>query len=684
MAIFDKPQIDQSSINSTESENALLAILSEKNGFITRKEIPDKGCDFMCELIEDKGATGQKFPIQLKSITNIKLVDNEKYISYPILTSRIGYIIGHLPTTGIIVFFDVQTGLLYYDTVDAIYDRIMSEKKSDDWTNNGHVSIKIPIDSRLTRETASELHQNFLNRFNQATKMQIANGKKYNLPTINLSQEFQFDFNNIEHLKLLLKQHGFELLGNYDLDIIHKTIAKLTNDEINSDKGILILAAITFCEIGKQLESDLAIRRLKYQFDLTDEESVMIEHVGYKNQVLLGLIDQNTFREKLLLLKEKSKGDNITIDINILKYTLMDISTGSQFEEAKITLKRIFSSINESSNSVIRKYLYTVWNAENESMLSLHELSNNLALIKVKASLERNMSPDQQREFLNSFLTDELRFLNRLNEIYQKAVELDNKHIQAVSLTALTTHCVQRAIINLTQGPVNIIFIESQFTRVADVAYKAYKLYIDLGLLADAHFCITNAIEILDANKFIFKSDVDANADFFISIKNELEKRLMIPSSRLVIREIIEERKKMENEKDIFPPMYSLKDRTDKELELYAGMMLQSLDVPSERMANIMEELKAIRQFYNRCNDFSFVILLNKHNDYKLPVRFILRNVKTLKDTHDSADMDELLKAIGLKDFLKECETLQVGAASSEFKLPYSGAKALLITYQIN
>src|ERR1700733_10701171 len=109
MAIYDTPQVDPSAKNSYRSERKLNDWINEDNQYILRKETPDKGCDFMCELMEGTGATNLKFPIQLKSIETLKLVEDKQYVSYPMLTSRLGYMLNYVPTTGIIVLYSLKS-----------------------------------------------------------------------------------------------------------------------------------------------------------------------------------------------------------------------------------------------------------------------------------------------------------------------------------------------------------------------------------------------------------------------------------------------------------------------------------------------------------------------------------------------------------------------------------------------
>jgi hypothetical protein len=83
MAFKDNPIIDQSARNSNNSERTLNNFLNLETGFICRPDVPDKGCDFDAELIlSNKESSNWRFPIQLKSIEILTLIENEKYISY--------------------------------------------------------------------------------------------------------------------------------------------------------------------------------------------------------------------------------------------------------------------------------------------------------------------------------------------------------------------------------------------------------------------------------------------------------------------------------------------------------------------------------------------------------------------------------------------------------------------------
>lgn len=645
MSLFSKPQIDTSAINSSNSELALLQILSEVNGFICRKETPDKGCDYMCELLEGSSVTGNKFPVQLKSIQSIDLVENGIYISYPLLTSRLGYMLGHLPTTGIIIFFDTKTELLYYDFSDAIYSRLMTERGNDDWTQNESVNIRIPVSNHLNLSTIATIHSSILGRFKQAAKMQIANGRKYDLPSINLSQQFQFDFNNIDHLKLLLKDYGLAFLSSYNLDIIYKTLSQLTLTDITSDREILILAAISYSEVGRYMESDIFIRKLRVQHNLTDSQKAMIDYIDAKNQLQLGQIDNTSFQGKLQALKEQNIGNSIIIDINILRYKLIELKGGEVDSKLRSNLADIFISIGNSNAGETMKELYKIWNSENESFIINHDLTYSIGLHSVKAAVGNDFSLNEKKAMIEGHMQEEGVFLNRINEIYKKAYQDKNVFVQASALSANVTHFIQKLITYISQD-ISLEDYDNTLKKHFEFAFHAYQHFSELSMLRDAYYCLSNALEILSVAKEILNQDVDSDIETLSSARILLEKELLLSPTSLVLSDLIAEKK---SKKSIKPDqgMAGVKDMTDQGLELYATMALKAFNLPTHRFQNILNELKAYRLFYNRCTDSNIEVLQANHSMYDQPVEFILQNRISHIQTLRSSNMEFLLSSLG-------------------------------------
>jgi hypothetical protein len=132
MAFNDRPIIAESSKQSEESVRAVKEVLSQKNGFISREDLPDVGVDLQVELIENGQVTNNRFVIQIKSskTLNCVTIDKEELISFTFLTSRLGYLCRHSPGYGLIILYDDSTCIAYYDFVEMTPD-----------VNSGHEAL---------------------------------------------------------------------------------------------------------------------------------------------------------------------------------------------------------------------------------------------------------------------------------------------------------------------------------------------------------------------------------------------------------------------------------------------------------------------------------------------------------------------------------------------------------------
>src|SRR6202035_3823717 len=134
MAFTDSPIIDQYARNSEKSERRVRDFINQETGFICRQEVPDKGCDFDVELIlNGKECSSWKFPIQLKSVEKLQLVEDQPFIALSFETSRLDYLMRRIHAMGIIIFYSVEEDRCFYDFVDKIYTRLMEERESEDW-----------------------------------------------------------------------------------------------------------------------------------------------------------------------------------------------------------------------------------------------------------------------------------------------------------------------------------------------------------------------------------------------------------------------------------------------------------------------------------------------------------------------------------------------------------------------
>lgn len=651
MAFTDRPQVDRSSKNSNTSEIRFQEVFSQMNGFISRADVPDKGCDFDIELITDeKNASGWRFASQLKSIEKLKLVSDGAYISYAFETSRLGYLISRQPAMGIIVLYSIESNKLYFDYVDLVYERICNERENDGWKQNDQVNIRIPIQNELSGDAIAKLHQTFVVRFEQATKMQLAYGNKYNLPTIGLNKEFKYDFNNIEHVKKVLKDFGLAFLSKHDLTLVYNLITKIPNAEIYQSKELQIIAAIANSEAGSFADSQLFINRLLKKTDLTAEERQMIDFTKLKNDLVLGIIDQDQFMKKSEELKSNiGEGINsITLEINITFYKLLSIKALKSVGKKEVTsIQNVFDKLEALNYDESTKKILETWNTENLSLLVAHFRSKYYGELRIRESLGGEFTFAEKKvrvEFL-AFLTS--TFFSRLGKINKFANESDFKLLKAYVISVKIRHVLSNEI---DQFKFKIKALDDQSKNLLENDIKlciaAFNIFGELDHYKDAYNSLCDSLELLSFARFYgIESPIESNNLY--AIKIQIEEAFGLEAKELIIAQMIEnaEQENLSGEEMKFTMRLD-----DEQIEALAKMTLESLRIPYERLINIIDEMKAYRLFYNRCTDDNVMVLQydiiprTPENAYQFPIRFVIRSKATGIETPPSADMDQLLK----------------------------------------
>ncbi|HET6252995.1 MAG TPA: DUF4365 domain-containing protein [Puia sp.] len=644
MALDDLPQIDQSASNSATSVRKLMALLNDQTGFILRPEDPDLGCDYMVEVVAYSGATGSKFPLQLKSIDRVNLVGDGKFISYQVKTSRLGYMLKHTPTTGIFVFYDVSADKCYYDFSDLLYQRINDDRQSEEWTNQEFVNVRMSITNELTAEGIAGLKERLSSRFSEAAKMQAAYGSKYGLPIVNLL-DGQFDPRNPSHLKRLLKEYGLFFLGQYDTSIIYNAISNLSHAEVNSDKDLLILAALSYCEVGCYADSDLFQRKARSKFDLTDQEKNMLDYVDLKNKLQLGLITMTSFRQGLETLKGDSDANNLILDINSLRYALAnDVDDNEEYER---TLKSIFDRIDSSSLPEKTKQLYNLWNAMNESLITSSIFSRSITLARTREVAGNDLPLAVKREKALAYLNAEKAFSDLINKIYMDATASNNVFVRATALQISATHLVQK-LINLIALNIDTAGLEEIIRNRAGQALESFNLFAGLDLMKDAHFSLSLNVELLDAAKHLFHSNVDKDIETLVKTMSGIEREYMLPRNSRVILSLIEDKAEQKKLEGTRPPLSSLKTYTDAQLQTFARVMMETHDMPEDVYNNVMNALRAYRLFYIRCSHPNIRPNEKPHDQtYRQPIVFYLKNTITDIVSLESSDIEYLLASWG-------------------------------------
>lgn len=657
MAFEDLPKIDESSKNSETSEIKIKSFFNQQNNFICRTDIPDKGCDFDMELIID-GASNWRFPIQLKSIETLTLIKDNNFISYSFETSRLGYLIRRPICGGLVILYSVSEENCFYEYADIAYQRLIDERENEDWKKSDNVNIRIPYSNILDKDSVKKIYELFKIRFEQGVKMQMTYGIKYGLPYIS-EGKFQYDFTNIDHIKKFLKESGNMLLYNYDFDVLFLGISRLPTTEIISDKDILIQAIVAFGEAAHFIESEMYIGKLKKMYEISEDEDWVVSFQSLKNKLVLGQIDSPQFIEMLEKIRPKNlySINSITIQINKLRYKIIEIKISEKISfELETECQYIFQLIDKCDCTERIKNLFRIWNCEIESMIAINRFGNDLAIDIFKENLGVPLTENEKIIKIKTFILAEKQIFIRLNEIYKWAISEKDLITKANSLSAFVTNFIQKEITFIGTGSKFFNQIdhthELELKQMAEMALEAYNCFVKLNLIKQAYYNLCVAIEILIEAELLFDSKVEKDKLYLLSIKNEHEKNTDIKPLNFEMKQLISKVKENGNKSED-ENMSFTKDMTDDHLLFFANSALESYSLPSERLENILNELKAYRLFNQRCQDQNIIILQvkefpNMRSDfYKHPIQFILKNKLTGIESPPSNNMDKLLFSCG-------------------------------------
>ena len=660
MAFNELPNVDDNSKNSERSETKFKEFFSQHNNFISRTDVPDKGCDFDVEIIKNgTQSSNWRFPVQLKSIQNPQFVEGNKFISYPFETSRLNYLMQRPVSMGVLVLYLIDEDKCYFDYAEKIYERLMVDRGSDEWKQSEKVNVRIPVENMISDKSVRDIHEVFVQRFERSQEMQASHGKKYGLPTTNLSGEFKYDYTNTEHVKKFMLEYGAVLLNNYDLSLLFNMLTRMPIDELTSSKELLLIAAIVYSEAGKYSESIFFQTKLKKNFNLSPGETLSLSFCALKTNLLLGYITQDDFTAELEIL---SSGDiaphnKITIRINLVRYKLIDLKVFSDYPallDKEIT--DIFEEIEKLDASDKHKDLFIIWNSENYAILLNRKLSSDFAGYNIEKDLGGDWPLDKKRNRILSFLKNETDLLNTLNNLFKKGLSVDDKLLQANALSTYVTYYIQKQItlLSYSQELKKNTADEEHVKKIFSYALNAYNLFVELNMLKDAHYSISNCLELLELARYFFDADVIADQQTLGSMKKQLERDLDIQPYDLVISAfLITLKNNTDTQRVAGSDMPNFTKMDDEQLQNLAGLVLSAKGLPKDRLINVFEEMKAYRLFQQRCHDKNIVVLQvtdvprTPENTYARPIVFVLRSAVTGIETAKNINMDILLSSWG-------------------------------------
>lgn len=650
MAFSDHPKVDRFARNSEKAERKLRSFLNENAGFICRPEEKDYGCDFNVELVlNETHASNWRFQIQLKSIEKLTLVNDKKYISYQIETSRLSYLMKGIPSRGVIVLYSLEEDKCYYEFCDKIYTTLMSDRSSAEWKNNDQVNIHVPCTNVLDEVAAKQLHTTFLNRFQQATVMQTSHGPKYGLPIYEAGGELKYDFNNVDDIKRFLSDYGLMMLNNYDLGVLYEMIIQISNPTIYANRTLLWVAAVVYCECAMSSDSEIFCNKLGVKTDLTLEEKLMLQFLRLKNKAVLGYIDPVQFLDEMKNLDTAGTNvqNRIAIEISIVNYELERIGAkGDIPEHLTRKIEQIFSSIDKSDGPLRNRELLKIWNCENLSRLIWTKHRQEMHGFNIKTSLEQKIDVGEDERIMLDYIHSEKGLFKIIHEIEKFSNTQDDRFLKACILSFKVRHFIQSqtTMICFSVPVPRTKQVGDVLLSLLNFSNTAYDYFLSLHLYKEAYSSLCNTLEIIELTEGRYEMRVSADKDGLYSVKKKMETDFEISPVSLNMPGLISSSKKHPND--------NLKDFNDLQLEDIAKVHMKVLGVPSERLENVIDELKAYRLIYQRCSDGILEIfqdrdpLQSSDEYYKEPVKFILLDKRTKEFTRSGTDVDQLLKTL--------------------------------------
>ncbi|MDB4905091.1 MAG: hypothetical protein JWQ63_4372 [Mucilaginibacter sp.] len=657
MAFRDFPKIDKASVNSDKSDTAVLGILSQANGFICRRDVPDKGCDLDAELIiAGTNASNWRFGIQLKSVEQLTLVADGTMISYAFETSRLGYLLNRPIGSGMVVIYDVQNGQLYYDYAEKIYMRLIRERQSDDWLDNDSVNIHFPIINSLNDATAKHIHEKFTDNFKKASLILASQGPRYDYPAIPL-QETQFDLNNPENVTKLLLEFGFSLMRTHDINLLYGLIITIPSATIDQHPELMVMAAVVYGEVGKRYDSEHYIHKLTRRGKIPNEHRQLIGFTHLKNQLALNQMDIPEFIQAAKLLRKDALTlqNEVLLDLNIIFYELLVPKFYHLLPEGiHERIKETFEKIQQLKTDDQGKRLLEVWNAENlASLIGYYRLKQLNQLAIQRAMGMKNKSSELVRE--SNMLADlQQELYTGLERLYNIGKDTEDKLLQAYSVVVRSRYVLTQELDLISQMPIlsDVRFHnETMFINSIALCLSATDVFREFNYHETAYQCLCYGLELINVSRSFYHYADQFSLDHLNHIKSQMEASRDVQVYEMLIPELLA-RIERENKENIERPMFVVKNLDDEQIKNMAYNFSEALSLPKEYLTNIIAELKGYRTFYQRCNNNYEIIEAPKHPrlelSYRQPTKFIIRDKVTGISSLPVQNVDAFLNSWGI------------------------------------
>jgi hypothetical protein len=608
MSFNDDPIVDNASKNSEESVNTVRNILTQKNGFIRRKEDPDFGVDEDVELIINNQASSKKFAVQIKSVEKIKIIkkDNKEYLSLQFKSSRLGYLCRRPPAYGIIIIYDDSTKIPYFEYVEKIYQSLNDQHGDESWKQKDKPSINIPIENILNDDAIKTLYLKMIERHKNNQLLLVAHGDKYRIPVHDdkiINNEI--DFNNPKHITKFLTENGLQLLDYSELNSINYLISRLTISDILSSKELILLASIINCEIGNFIDADYYLKKSELIEDYDEDQKNLRFFTRFKTDFVFGNFDNKIFLSKLenLLSTISENYNSLIIKINIIFLKLLISTEEKRFTENLIhEIDQVFGTIFSLKTDNKKKYNLINYHAFNLHMYSMGMLIDKMEKLQIQKSLNISV-PIIQRVNEVKKIIEILGLPTKYTlEALTFANENDDKYIRATSLYQLSHYffMLQLSLFNFDQITPLSKELESIFKTNIQYSLNSFDEFSKLSIKKAAFNSLILSYEISLLFKICYKNDLGAISSDKISemIKSMTKELGLKDYDSTVLSAYSAKQRKQGND------FQSLLSSNENQLEQIAEKLISAIGLPQERKINVLIDLENHQYFFkNRKSD---------------------------------------------------------------------------------
>lgn len=656
MAFDDRPIIAKSAERSEESVQAVRHVLSQKNGFISREDLPDFGVDLQVELIENSQATNNRFVVQIKSsktLTHIT-VGEEALISYTFLTSRLGYLCRHSPGYGLIILYDDSSQIAYYDFVENVVTRLSSHKKPEEWQSQEQVNIHIPSRNVLNPDSANQVHATMSNRFKNHSLLIAHRGSEYNIPILNPEAESTIDFRDPNHIAKLVRRYGIFLFNNRDFDFLLSLIQKLTVHEIESSVEIRFIVAIAFVESGKLIDADYHLSKLRASPDELDKEKAAFLRL-YSAEVdfRFGRIDAQKYlletQSVIPDMKLPANQLSTRIRLDFLEILLSFGNKSPQTQQRLASqLQNTIKLVSESKLEAPAKNILLLYAAGNLYQLGINLFSTSITRLRI---IEKTFGlPPLPLRIAEA--KQVLNIIEAATSIVQNVWSaLDEKQRNG----RLGAHVNYRLASMFFTLAFNMLMVDSGkrdqknaeplYAQRYSAAIAAFNYFIQQSEYDQAYSALTTAIEIGQLYNYHFGKTVEGpSAQDLQQRLDQLTKETGRAPYHSLVRKFLHE---------TLPEIQKQDDLTGMELpEItnFAETYADNLGLPKERIKNIVADILAMKRFKNAIPDKNAMLLQDLHHAssittlYATPIIHIGRCQRCGFSTNPTTNVEDIIK----------------------------------------